>query len=109
MTWMVIVLLPKGKVDYCSVGFLESIWKVVEVLMYKQFLSIKLHDCLHGFCASRGPGTATMEVKLVQQLVYQEQEAWHQIFLDLQKAYNLMDRGCCVDILVGYGVGPKLI
>jgi hypothetical protein len=109
MTWMVIVLLPKGGGDYRGIGLLEPIWKVVEVLMDKRFLAIEFHDCLHGFLAGRGTGTATMEVKLAQQLAYREQEAWHQIFLDLRKAYDAMDRGRCLDILAGYGVGPKLI
>jgi hypothetical protein len=106
---MVIVLMPKGKGDYQGIRLLEPIWKVVEVLMDKQYLAIKLHGCLHGFCAGKGRGTATMEVKLAQQLAYQEQEAWYQIFLDLQKAYDAMDRGRCLEILAGYVVGPKLI
>jgi hypothetical protein len=39
MTWMVIVLLPKGRGDYHGIELLEPIWKVVEVLMDKQFLA----------------------------------------------------------------------
>jgi hypothetical protein len=70
ITWMVTVLLPKGKGDYQGIGLLEPIWKVAEVLMDKQFLAIKLHNSLHGFRAGRGMGTATMEVKLAQQLAY---------------------------------------
>ena len=35
MTWMVIVLLPKGGGDYRGIGLLEPLWKVVEVLMDK--------------------------------------------------------------------------
>ncbi len=78
--------------------------------MDKQFLAIQFHDCLHSFLAGRGTGTtATMEVKLTQQLAYREQEAWYQIFLDLQKAYDAMDRVWCLEILASYGVGPKLI
>ena len=73
---MVIVLLPKGGGDYRGIGLLEPLWKVVEVLMDKRFLAIKFHYCLHGFLAGRGTGTATMEVKLAQQLAYREQEAW---------------------------------
>ena len=59
---MVTVLLPKGKGDYCGIGLMETIWKLVEVFMDKQFLAIKLHGCLHGFSAGRGMGTATMGV-----------------------------------------------
>ena len=31
------------------------------------------------------------------------------IFLDLQKAYNALDRSRCLDILEGYGVGPRAL
>jgi hypothetical protein len=103
---MVIVLVPKGKGDYHSIGLLEPIWKVVEVLRTSNFLPLNSMtvSMVSGPVEAQG-----MEVKLAQQLPYQEQEAWHQIFLDLHKAYNAMDRGCCLDILVGYGMGPKLI
>jgi hypothetical protein len=85
MPWiLVIVLLPKGGGDYWGIGLLEPLWKVVEALMDKRFLAIKLHNCLHGFRAGRGMGTATIEVKLVQQS-----------FLNLRKAYDAMDRGRC--------------
>ncbi len=33
MTWMIIVLLPKGGGDYCGIGLLDPIWKVVEKVM----------------------------------------------------------------------------
>ena len=29
------------------------------------------------------------------------------IFLDLHKAYDALDRSRCLEILEGYGVGPK--
>jgi hypothetical protein len=36
---------------------------------------------------------ASIEVKLAQQLMFLDQKPWHQIFLDLHKAYNNMDLG----------------
>jgi hypothetical protein len=33
MSWMVIVLLPKGGGDYRGIGLLDTIWKVVEKIM----------------------------------------------------------------------------
>jgi hypothetical protein len=33
MAWMIIVLLPKGGGDHCSIGLLNPIWKVVEKVM----------------------------------------------------------------------------
>ena len=82
-------------------------WKVIEVIMDKRLKVIDFHDCLHGFLTGRGTGTATLEVKLAQQLAYLEQGPLFGIFIDLKKAYDAMDRGRCLEILVAYGVGPE--
>ncbi len=52
---------------------------------------------------------AIMEVKLQQQLAWVDQEPLYQIYLDLRKAYDALDRGQCLEILVGYSVGPNLL
>ena len=65
------------------------------------------HDFLHGFQAGRGTGTATLEAKLLQQLVALREEVLYEIFLDRQKAYGALDRSMCLEILEGYGVGPQ--
>jgi hypothetical protein len=57
----------------------------------------------------RGTGTATIEAKLTQQLAWVEQEPLYQIFVDLCKAYNHLNREKCLEIMTGYGVGPKLL
>ncbi len=62
MTWMIVVLLPKGGGNYRGIGLLDPIWKVVEKVMVARFSVIKLHDCLHGGLPKRGTGTAIMEV-----------------------------------------------
>ena len=67
------------------------------------------HDCLHGFLAGRGTGTATTEVKLAQQLAHIEQVPLHGVFIDLRKACDAIDRGRCLEILKAYGVGPKML
>ena len=33
----------------------------------------------------------------------------HEIFLDLQKAYNALDWNRCLEILAVYGVGPRAL
>ena len=109
MTWMIIILLPKGGGDYRGIGLLDPIWKVTEKVMVAQLSVIKLHDCLHGGLPKRGTGTAIMEVKLQQQLAWVDQEPLYQIYLDLRKAYDALDRGRCLEILAGYGVGPNLL
>jgi hypothetical protein len=109
MTWMIIVLIPKGRGNYPGIGLLHPIWKVVEKEMVAQLSVIKLHDCLHGGLPHRGTGTVIMEVKLQQQLAWVDQEPLYQIYLDLRKAYDALDLERCLEILAGYGVGPNLL
>ena len=45
----------------------------MEILMDNWLKKLDLHDCLCGFTAGRGTGTAIMEVKIAQQLAYLEQ------------------------------------
>ncbi len=67
---------------------------------------LELHDCLHGRLPRWGTGTAIMEVKLNQQLSWVDQAPLCQIYLDLKKAYDALNRTRCLEILAGYGVGP---
>ncbi len=46
-------------------------------------------------------GTAIMEVKLQQQLAWVDQDSLYQIYVDLRKAYDALDRGRCLEILAG--------
>ena len=62
---------------------------------------------LHGFRVDRGTGTATLEAKLLQKLATMREEVLYVIFIDLQKAYDALDRDRCLEILEGYGVGPR--
>ena len=68
-------------------------------------MSVTLHNTLHGFRAGRGTGTATLEAKLVQQLVGIVHEPLFQIFLDVRKAYDSLDRGWYMEISWGCGMG----
>ena len=68
---------------------------------------IYFHDALHGFHAGRGTGTAILETKLLHQIISMRYTALHSIFLELCKAYDDLDRYRCLDILEGYGVGPR--
>ena len=64
--------------------------------------SVMLYDALHGFRAGRCAGIATLEAKLAQQLVGISHKPLFQIFLDVRKAYDSLDRGRCMEILRGY-------
>ena len=57
--------------------------------------------------AGRGTGTATLEAKLLQQLTALRKEFLYVILLDLHKAHNALDRSRCLEILEGYGIGPR--
>jgi hypothetical protein len=86
MSWVVIVLLPKGGGDYRGIGLLDPMWKVVEKIMVARMSCLEHHDCLHGRLPRWGTGTAIMEVKLHQQLAWVDQAPLYQIYLDLKKA-----------------------
>ena len=106
MVWMVVVLLPKGGGGFRGIGLLEPLWKTLAILLDTRMAVIELHDCLHGFISGRGTGTATLEAKLAQQLVFIEQGALYKIFFDLSKTYSTMDRQRALEILAGYCVEP---
>ena len=102
------VLIPKGKKDYRGISLVEVMWKVVAAILNRRLTSsITYHDFLHGFRAGRGTGTATLEAKLLQQLVALREEVLSVIFLDLHKAYDALDRSRCLEILEGYSVVPR--
>ena len=73
MLWEIVVLIPKGKGQFCGIRLLEPIWKVVEILLERRLRAIKFHDSLHGSIPGRGTGTGIIEAKLAQQLAYIKQ------------------------------------
>jgi hypothetical protein len=60
LTWVIVVLLPKGDEDYRGIGLLELLWKVVECNMDQQLNALPLHEALHGCRNGRGMGTAIL-------------------------------------------------
>ena len=87
---------------------MEVMWKVVAAILHCQLATaITYHAFLHGFREGRGTGTATLEAKLIQQLAAMKEEVLYVIFLDLTKAYDALDRSRRLEILEGYGVGPR--
>ncbi len=73
MSWMVVILLPKGRGNFQGIGLLDPCWKVVEKIMVRRMGAIELHPCLHGGMPKQGTGMATIEAKLAQQLAWVEQ------------------------------------
>ena len=68
--------------------------------------AIQFHDTLHIFCTGRSMRTDSLKAKLIHHLMALREEVIRDIFLDMHKAYDALERGRCLDILVIYGVGP---
>ena len=86
VTWQAIALIPKGKTYYRGIGLVEVMWKVVMANLNRRFTaSITYHDFLHGFLTGNGPGTTTLEAKLLQKLAALRDEVLYVVFLDLYK------------------------
>ena len=52
---------------------------------------------------------ATIKAKLAQSLAWGDQCPLYQIYVDLKKAYNALDRERTLIILAAYGVGPRML
>ena len=66
---------------------LQVMWKVVEAIVDTGMkTTMKFHDILHGFRDCRGMGTATMEIKMAQELASIDQDPLLMVFLDLWKS-----------------------
>ena len=79
---------------------MEVVWNlVVGILNCRITASNTYHNFFHGFWAGCGTGTATVEAKLLQQLVAMTEEFLCMIFLDLQKVYDELDMYICLEIL----------
>ena len=102
-------MVPKGKGEFRGIGLVEVVWKILSLILHRRLAAIQLHEVLHGFREGRGTGTATLEAKLLQQLAAMREEVLYVIFLDLTKAYDVLDRSRTLDILKGYGVGERVL
>ena len=108
VTWQAVILIPKGVMEYCVIGLVEVVCKVVVVILNLQLTaSITYHDFLHILRAGCGSGRTTLKAKLLQQLAATREEVLHVIFLELHNAYDTLDRDRCLEILEGYRVGPQ--
>ena len=86
-------LILKIQSEFVNGGIVEVMWKVAaKILNLWLTASITFHDFLHGFRAGHGTGTATLEAKILQQLVALREEVLYMIFLDLHKVHDALDR-----------------
>ena len=110
-SWNAVVVMPKGVgTDFRGIGLVEVLWKAIPgIINFRVLSSIQFHDNLHGFRAGKGKGTTTLKAKLIHHLIAMRYTVIHYIFLDLRKSYDTLGRDCCLDILSGYGVGPRTL
>ena len=103
------ILLPKGKGGHKFDGMVKVVWKKITTIINTRLrTTISLHDALHIFRQVRGAVTATLEAKRVKQLTVIFHEPLLQVFLDVKKAYESLERMQCMEILWGYGLSDNL-
>ena len=104
------VLIPKSDISqFRGIGLIDILWKLASSIINRRLsLSICFHDGIHGFCRGRGTSTAVLETKLLMQLAVRTNVPLYQVFLDLSKAYDTLDRDKTLQILQDYGVGPRI-
>ena len=92
MAWGALILLPKVVEGQFRVfGLLEIVWKLIlHVLDTRIKAAIEFHDCLHGFRAKRGTGTAIIEAKLLQQLAAIDQVPLCNIFFWMLRRHMIL-------------------
>ena len=89
---------------------LEVIWKVISTIINNRLTSnITFHSALHGFRRSSGTGSAIMEAKLQISHAERDGKILYQVFLDLTKAYDTIDRPRMLEILTAYSMGPNML
>jgi exonuclease III len=110
MTWSILVLIPKTSGGARGIGLLETMWKICSSIINKRLQEgIPFHESLHGFRPGLGTGTASLQAKLQIQLAHIRSVPIYQIFLDLSKAYDTLDRTRTLQILQDYGTGTKIL
>ena len=67
-TWKTVVLISKGKGDFCGIVLVKVLWKTLKVILnHRLMVVIQFHKKLHGLCTGRVTGKASLKSKLLQQ------------------------------------------
>lgn len=104
-----LVLIPKPNIrDYRGIGLLEIIWKIMTIIIDNRLQSaVEFQDEIHGFRKGRGTGTSIRYNVLLCQKSNINGKTLKQIYIDLSKAYDTLDRKIALKILEPYGIGKR--
>jgi exonuclease III len=106
-----LVLVPKDEAGkFRGIALLESLYKVISSIVNRRVSrAVVFHDGIHGFTKRRSCATAILETKLAMQLAKREGRMYYQVFLDLSKAYDTLDRERLYLVMEAYGMGPNIL
>ena len=77
-----------------GVGLLKVLWKIIEAVIDTPVKTdVQFHDILHGFCPHQITRISNMDLKMARNLVSLEQYPLFLVFMDLRKAYDMLDCG----------------
>ena len=110
LTRQLLIMLPKAPAQYRRIGLVDAVWKLCNKVIndrLKQYLD--WHGQVHGFRAEHGTSTAIMEVKLLSDAGQFRGNTLFKVFLDLQKAFDSVDRSRVLEVLPTHGVGIQII
>ena len=69
-TWQEVLMIPNVGGEYRDIRLVEVVWKFVTLILNRRFTSsIAFHNVPHGFWSGCGTGTASLEYKILQQLM----------------------------------------
>jgi Reverse transcriptase (RNA-dependent DNA polymerase) len=104
------VLLPKPDGGIRGIGHLETLWKVIAIIIKDRILdAVTIEDSLHGFLPTRGTSSAIIEAKLHLDTTIATGSTIYQVFIDLSKAYDSISRPKLLQFLQAYGMDPHLL
>ena len=105
------VLITKGGGrDFRDIGIAEVLCKTTTVIInLETHFGDRIPQYDTWFWGREWDGTVTLEAKILQHIMAMREAMLHEIFLDLQKAYNTLGRDRCIDILAVYGGGPRTL
>ena len=106
----ILVIIPKDdQGGVRGIGLLEVIHKLIsQIINLRMIRTINFCDEVHGFRRKRGTFTAIGETKIDMQVATCQSDTLYQVFVDLSKAYDSIDRERVLKLLKHYGMGPRL-